>query len=66
MISPHALGRVVALITGQRVATRFLPNIVVGHRVIGTDVSVHQRNSRPSTAGGWGRKHNSDLWEIHV
>jgi hypothetical protein len=43
-----------------------MPNLVVRQRVVSTDESVHQRHPPPSATGAWCRKHNSDLWEIHV
>jgi hypothetical protein len=52
MILPHATGHVVAqdgsvlrvdLMADHWVATRYMPNLVVKQRVVGTDESVHQQ-----------------------
>lgn len=52
MILPHATGHIVAqdgsvlrvdVMAGQWVATRYMPNLAVRQRVVGTDASVHQQ-----------------------
>jgi hypothetical protein len=52
MIRPHQTGHITArdgsllrvdVMSGSWVATRYAPNLVVTHRVVGTDESVHDQ-----------------------
>jgi hypothetical protein len=55
MIVPHATGHVVArdgcvlradIMAGRWVASRFTPNLVITHEVVGSDVAVHRQIKR--------------------
>ena len=58
MISPHATGHAITedgsglrvdVMADQRVATRYTPNLVVTHRVVGTAEAVRQQIVRWSS-----------------
>jgi len=55
MMLPHQTGHVVAqdgsilrvdIMAGRWVATRYTPGLVITHRIVGTDESVHQQIAR--------------------
>jgi len=55
MMMPHQTGHVVAqdgsilrvdIMAGRWVATRYTPGLVITHRIVGTDESVHQQIAR--------------------
>jgi hypothetical protein len=58
VISPHAAGHAITddgsglrvdVMASQRVATKYTPNLVVTHRVVGTAEAVHQQIVRWSS-----------------